>query len=155
MAEKQRWGQDAQMGDAGTANQTVWCCDGVLGSRAVVSRRLRRQLGKRQPGSQGVKPHLKWAMAHFPRETNQRLFSLIIRLTSSHKALHALPLSSAVLALTACHCRFVFSGSWNPCTASSCHWGLHQCHKDATQLLYFTAFSRRSLMKKSALRNTM
>lgn len=70
---------------------------------------------------------------------------------------HCMPclFSSAALALTACHCRFVFSGSWNPCTASSCHWGLHQCHKDATQLLYFSAFSRRSLTKKSALRNTM
>lgn len=38
MSEKQRWGKEPHLGGAVTANQADWCCDGVLGSRAVVSR---------------------------------------------------------------------------------------------------------------------
>lgn len=155
MAEKRRWGQQAQMGGAGSANQADWCCNGTLGSRAMVSRSSRRQPGKRQPGAEGVKPQLKWAVAHFPWETKQRLLSLIIPLTSSCKAPCALPLSSAVLGITACHCCFVFSGSWNVCSESSCHWGLQQCHKDAAWQLYFIAFSRGPLLRRSALRSTV
>lgn len=45
-------------------------------------------MGKRQPGAERVKPQLKWAMAHFPGDTKQRLLSLIIPLTSSRMPHH-------------------------------------------------------------------
>lgn len=155
MAEKRRWGQQARWE---VLELQIRQTDGVTEpweAELWYSRSSRRQPGKRQPGAEGVKPQLKWAVPHFPWETKQRLLSLIIPLTSSGKAPHALPLSFAVLGITACHCCFVFSGSWNESSESSCHWGLHQCHKDAAWQLYFIVFSRRSLLRRSALRSTV
>lgn len=139
------------MGDARTANPADWCCDGVLGNnRAMASKHLRTVLGIRLPGAQRVRPWLKWASAHFPQETKQILLSLIIIcLTSSCKKQHALPFPSSVLGITVCNCSFIFSGSWNPSTESSCHGGLQQCHRDAAQWLCFIAFYRWSLPKKN------
>lgn len=127
MSEKQRWGKEVHLGDAVTAHQAEWCCDGVLRSRAVLSRCSRRQWEKRQPGAERVKPWLKWAMAHFPHETRDSQFH---------------HLSDNLMQSTACSVPFLcsvranalllmlwFSGCWSPRTTHSWHWGLHQCHR--------------------------
>lgn len=142
MPEKQSLVPETQMGDAGAENQAYWCCDGVLRRKDVVSGCSRQQgKGSLEEESSSSSSEL-W---HISLEKRNRL---VICLTSSCTALHYLPLVSAILGLMACHCCFIFSGGWNPCTSSSCHWGLHQCHKHAAQKLYFIIFSRRLLLKK-------
>lgn len=135
MSEKQRWGKEAHLGDAVTANQADWWRSweaGLWSANAQEDSWRKGSLGQKgsSPGSSGL-----WHISLKKPEIAQ---------------FHHL--SDILMQSTACSVTFLCSVRANALllrlwflrlleSTHSCQWGLHQCHEDAAQLLYLLLFS--------------